>query len=196
MKLIEIENQKLYELFELIINEKLQHDFDYYWISKEDCIRDIIDFAQQEGYDGDMDNYDAIYWYFKGKRDKEKPKEEPTAEPKEEPKKIIKTEDKTQFEITNRIMEKLEDSPTNWYIDFERLDNDGRKLLLPKLKKFFEEHIDALSYSSSETASSILKSFILCSLQYSSFNLLFSTCLILLLWLLSSISTSKLISVI
>ena len=86
MKLSEIDNQKLFQLFELIINEKLAHDFNHYWTSKEDCIRDIIDFAQQEGYNGDMDNYDAIYWFFKGKRNNST-QEEHQNEPKEQPKK-------------------------------------------------------------------------------------------------------------
>ena len=128
MKLIEATYEQLCKLMELMINDKFPRDPHELWENNEELIIDIQNQLYfDKGYDGDKDNYDAIYWYFKGKNNKEEPKKEHKNEPKP-----IKTENKTQSEIVNRIMEKLEDSPTNWYIDFERLDNDGRKLMLPK----------------------------------------------------------------
>ncbi|KAK8889413.1 hypothetical protein M9Y10_034159 [Tritrichomonas musculus] len=49
-----------------------------------------------------------------------------------------------QRPIVNEIMEELERTPTNWSINFERLTDNGRLLLLPLLKTFFEEHIETL----------------------------------------------------
>ena len=50
----------------------------------------------------------------------------------------------SQRPIVNEIMEDLERTPTNWSINFERLTDNGRLLLLPLLKTFFEEHIMSL----------------------------------------------------
>ena len=50
----------------------------------------------------------------------------------------------SQRPIVNEIMEELERTPTNWSINFERLTDNGRLLLLPLLKAFFEEHILSL----------------------------------------------------
>ena len=48
------------------------------------------------------------------------------------------------MKTVNDIMKKLDDSPHNWYINFEELNNNGRLLLLPRLKKFFETIIAEL----------------------------------------------------
>ena len=45
MRLSEATPEKLQELFELIINEKLQHDFSYYWNSQEEFYYDITQAA-------------------------------------------------------------------------------------------------------------------------------------------------------
>ena len=50
-----------------------------------------------------------------------------------------------QESIVDNIMEMLERTPTHWHIDFESLNNDGRKLLFPRLLSFFHEHIDNMS---------------------------------------------------
>ena len=87
MRLSEATPEKLQELFELIINEKLQHDFSYYWNSQEEFYYDIRECAKQEGYDGDLDNYDAMYWYFKGKNNTpaQQPKQQEEQPKQEEP---------------------------------------------------------------------------------------------------------------
>ncbi len=50
----------------------------------------------------------------------------------------------SQRPIVDEIMQDLERTPTNWSINFERLTDNGRLLLLPLLKTFFEEHIETL----------------------------------------------------
>ena len=42
-------------------------------------------------------------------------------------------------------MEQLWRNPTNWYINFEQFNNEGKKELFPKLKKFFDEKIGELT---------------------------------------------------
>ena len=42
-------------------------------------------------------------------------------------------------------MEQLWRNPTNWYINFEQFNNEGKKALFPELKKFFDEEIGKLS---------------------------------------------------
>ena len=93
MKLIEATYEQLHELMELIINEKIKGTFEQNWVSKEHCIADIHFEVGLKGYDGDIDNYDAIYWYFtgkarasdavEGKNNKEEHKEEPKNEKKD-----------------------------------------------------------------------------------------------------------------
>ena len=47
-----------------------------------------------------------------------------------------------QENLVDEIMNSLEMSPFNWEINFEQLTNEGRKLLFPQLKQFFNDYID------------------------------------------------------
>ncbi len=49
-----------------------------------------------------------------------------------------------QDKIVEDIMERLERTPTNWYLNFEELNNYGKEQIFPKLLEFFHEHIDTL----------------------------------------------------
>ena len=49
-----------------------------------------------------------------------------------------------QKQLVDDIMERLELSPYNWEINFESLNNEGRRLLFPRLKEFFEDTIAKL----------------------------------------------------
>ena len=49
-----------------------------------------------------------------------------------------------QENLVNQMMENLETNPTHWILSFEELTNEGRHLLFPQLKKFFEDFIDSL----------------------------------------------------
>lgn len=49
-----------------------------------------------------------------------------------------------QDQIVKDIMERLERTPTNWYLNFEELNNYGKKKIFPQLLEFFHEHIDTL----------------------------------------------------
>lgn len=53
-------------------------------------------------------------------------------------------QNKQQQQIVDEIMERLERTPHNWRINFEQLTNEGRRLLFPRLKEFFKEHIDTI----------------------------------------------------
>ena len=44
-----------------------------------------------------------------------------------------------QQNLVNEIISELEISPLDWYINFEQLTNEGRKLLFPKLKQFLDK---------------------------------------------------------
>ena len=46
-----------------------------------------------------------------------------------------------QVSMVDRIMYKLDLSPTEWQIDFDQLTDEGRELLLPRLKKFLEDNL-------------------------------------------------------
>ena len=66
MKLLESTYEKLCEITELIINWKFSSDPHEIWETNEELIADIKMQEQFNKYDGDIDNYDTIYWYFKG----------------------------------------------------------------------------------------------------------------------------------
>ena len=55
-----------------------------------------------------------------------------------------KRDNDEQDQIIKQIMENLERTPTNWEIDFERLNNNGKKKLFPLLLNFFNENIATL----------------------------------------------------
>ena len=55
-----------------------------------------------------------------------------------------KRDNDEQDQIIKQIMENLERTPTNWEIDFERLNNYGKKQLFPLLLNFFNENIASL----------------------------------------------------
>ena len=55
-----------------------------------------------------------------------------------------KRNNEEQDQIIKEIMENLERTPTNWEIDFERLNNYGRKKIFPLLLNFFNENIATL----------------------------------------------------
>ena len=55
-----------------------------------------------------------------------------------------KRNNEEQDQIIKEIMENLERTPTNWEIDFERLNNYGRKKIFPLLLNFFNENISTL----------------------------------------------------
>ena len=55
-----------------------------------------------------------------------------------------KRNNEEQDQIIKEIMENLERTPTNWEIDFERLNNNGKKKLFPLLLNFFNENIATL----------------------------------------------------
>ena len=51
---------------------------------------------------------------------------------------------KHSFESDN-VMEQLWRNPLNWYTNLKQFNNDDKKTLFPKLKKFFDEEIGKLS---------------------------------------------------
>ena len=52
--------------------------------------------------------------------------------------------DDEQQTLVDDMMKSLYKTPTNWEINFELLNNKGKKLMFPLLKNFFQEYIDPL----------------------------------------------------
>ena len=55
-----------------------------------------------------------------------------------------KQENVKQDQIIKDIMENLERTPTDWELDFEQLNDYGKKQIFPQLLEFFRDHIDSL----------------------------------------------------
>ena len=55
-----------------------------------------------------------------------------------------KQENVKQDQIIKNIMENLERTPTDWELDFEQLNDYGKKQIFPQLLEFFRENIDSL----------------------------------------------------
>lgn len=49
-----------------------------------------------------------------------------------------------QREILDTIMNDLHKNPTDWSIDFEKLNDYGKKLILTQLKDFLNDYLDML----------------------------------------------------
>ena len=161
-------NNELYQLLSLIANDTITEEDDLF-DSKNELIKVIVDEITDVGYDGD-NNYDSMLWYVKGLH-MPKPKKltryidnnddyfmknlknninrgrakDDSYVKKPKTYQLWKQQhDDPQMKTVNDIMKKLDDSPHNWYINFEELNNNGRMLLLPRLKKFFESVIAEL----------------------------------------------------
>ena len=52
-----------------------------------------------------------------------------------------------QERYVNRIMNRLDKTPTDWEINFDLLTDEGKKLLLPRLKTFFKDVIMNINIS-------------------------------------------------
>lgn len=67
---------------------------------------------------------------------------------------ILTEEYPYEYGNVNSVMEQLQRNPTNWYINFEQFNIEGKKALYPKFKKFFDEEIGKFN---NEWCSKLLK---------------------------------------
>ena len=137
--------QQLVDLQNLLLNENNSVDE---WIkifgseenTKAELINEIVDDLTKRGYSGDTNDFNSMYWFARGVTSQPMRSEEF----KTELKNSYEAVKGRQHELVNRTMKELNRTPTNWYIDFEQFSNEGKKLLFPELKSFFEEEIASL----------------------------------------------------
>ena len=161
--------KELYELLSLIENETIEEDPDLF-NSKDVLIECIISDIRYKGYDGE-NNYDNMLWYVKGLHmpapkkltryidendtyyfrnlknniNRNRAKDDSYVRRKVRDYSTWKNKNEEQQKnIVNGIMEKLTSDPHNWTINFEELNDNGRMLLFPQLKNFFETFIAEL----------------------------------------------------